>query len=146
MYEACQRWFSAATNAARLSRVLARDYPKIKKVSIDYALMEHARNVVVADGDFGWDDLGSWNALARHVKPDPEGNVALGELIHVDAARNIVVDARTRQRTPIALVGQRDSVLVLSDDAVLLAPKDQAQNVKALVKKLTEHKRFKNLT
>jgi mannose-1-phosphate guanylyltransferase len=146
MAEACQRWFAAATDPGRLTRVLARDYPKLRKVSIDYALMEQARNVVVADGDFGWDDLGSWNALARHLKSDAEGNVALGELIHVDAARNIVVDARTKQRTPVAIVGQSDTILVLADDAVLVVHKSQSQKLKELVKKLADHKTLRALT
>jgi mannose-1-phosphate guanylyltransferase len=146
MYEACQRWFQVADRPGRLARVLARDYPGLRKTSIDYALMERAQNVVVADGDFGWDDLGSWNALARHLKPDAAGNVALGELIHVDAARNIVVDARTKQRTPIALVGQRDTILVLTDDAVLVVPKPESQQLKELVKRLAESKQHRGLT
>src|SRR5437868_8087128 len=58
MYEACQRWFKVAGNPGRLNKVLAKEYPNIKRVSIDYALMEHAANVVVADGDVEWDDLG----------------------------------------------------------------------------------------
>src|SRR5260221_6796506 len=72
MYAACQRWFKVATNPAKLSKVLAKEYPDLKKVSIDYALMEHAQNVVVADGAFDWDDLGSWTALGRHLKADLE--------------------------------------------------------------------------
>jgi mannose-1-phosphate guanylyltransferase len=146
MYEACQRWFKAASDAARLRRMLARDYPPLRKVSIDYALMEHAQNVVVADGSFAWDDLGSWTALGRHLKADPEGNCAVADFVHVDGARNIVFDARTRaRRTPIAVVGLRDAILVQTDDAVLLAHKNQAQKVKELVKKLAEIPRLKKL-
>jgi mannose-1-phosphate guanylyltransferase len=145
MYAACQRWFAAAKNPAKLNKLLAKEYPSVKKISIDYALMEHAQNVVVADGSFEWDDLGSWNALARHLKPDPEGNCAVGDFIHVDAARNIIFDARTKNRTPIAVVGLRDSILVQTDDAVLLAHKSQSQKVKELVKKLGEMPRLKKL-
>jgi mannose-1-phosphate guanylyltransferase len=145
MFIACQRWFNAAKTPAKLNKVLAREYPGIKKVSIDYALMEHAQNVIVADGAFEWDDLGSWNALARHLKADPEGNCAVADFIHVDAARNIIFDARTKSRTPIAVVGLRDSILVQTDDAVLLAHKSQSQKVKELVKKLSEHPQFKKL-
>lgn len=144
MAEACQRWFKVA-GTPKLEKVLAKEYPEIKKISIDFALMEHAQNVVVADGNFEWDDLGSWNALARHLKPDAEGNCAVGDFIHVDAARNIIFDARTKNRTPIAVVGLRDSILVQTDDAVLLAHKSQSQKVKELVKKLSEDKRFKKL-
>ncbi|MGP8237512.1 MAG: mannose-1-phosphate guanylyltransferase [Limisphaerales bacterium] len=141
---ACQRWFQAA-GTPRLAKILAKEYPGIKKISIDYALMEHAHNVVVADADFAWDDLGSWTALARHLKPDAEGNCAVGQFLHVDAARNIIFDARTRQRTPIAVVGARDMILVQTDDAVLLADKGQAQKVKEMVKKLSESKEFQKL-
>jgi len=146
MYEACQRWFKVAGNAAKLAKVLAKEYPAIKKVSIDYALMEKAHNVVCADGAFEWDDLGSWTALGRHIKADAEGNCAVADFIHVDAARNIIYDARTKERrTPIAIVGLKDSILVQTDDAVLLAHKSQAQKVKELVKKLAEDVRLKKL-
>jgi mannose-1-phosphate guanylyltransferase len=136
MYAACQRWFKVADQPTKLARLLAKDYPGLEKVSIDYALMEHAQNVVVADGAFAWDDLGSWNALAHHLKPDAEGNCAVADFIHVDAARNLIFDARTRGRTPVAVVGQRDSILVITDDATLLAHKSQSQKIKDLVRKL----------
>src|SRR3954453_2852466 len=60
MAAACQRWFKVA-NTPKLPKVLAKEYPGVKRISIDYALMEHAQNVVVADGAFAWDDLGAWN-------------------------------------------------------------------------------------
>jgi len=146
MYDACQRWFKVANNPGKLNKVLAKEYPNLKKLSIDYALMEHAQNVLVADGAFEWDDLGSWTALGRHLKADPEGNCAVGDFIHVDAARNIIFDARTKdRRTPIAVVGLRDSILVQTDDATLLAHKSQAQKVKELVKKLGEDSKLKKL-
>ncbi len=146
MYAACQRWFKVANKPAKLARVLGKEYPDIKKISIDYALMEKAQNVIVADGAFGWDDVGSWTALGRHLKADPEGNCAVADFIHVDGARNIIFDARTRdRRTPIAVVGLRDSILVQTDDAVLLAHKSQAQKVKELVRKLGEDAKLKKL-
>jgi mannose-1-phosphate guanylyltransferase len=146
LYAACQRWFDAAAKPGRLSKVLAKEYPEVKKISIDYALMEKAQNVLVADGAFEWDDLGAWPALARHLKADSEGNCAVADFVHVDAARNIIFDARTRgRRTPIAVVGLRDSILVQTDDATLLAHKSQAQKIKELVKKLAEDPRWKKL-
>ena len=146
MYAACQRWFKVAGSPARLAKVLAKEYPEIKKISIDYALMEHAQNVIVADGAFEWDDLGSWSALGRHLKPDPEGNCAVAEFTHVDGARNIIFDARSKgRRTPIAVVGLRDAILVQTDDATLLAHKSQAQKVKELVRKLAEDPKLKKL-
>jgi mannose-1-phosphate guanylyltransferase len=144
MAAACQRWFKVA-NTPKLPKVLAKEYPGVKKISIDFALMEHAQNVVVADGAFSWDDLGSWPALARHIKADPEGNCAQANFVHVDAARNIIYDARTKNRTPIAIVGLRDSVIVQTDDATLVAHKTQAQKIKDLVAKLAQSKEYKRL-
>jgi mannose-1-phosphate guanylyltransferase len=135
MAQACQRWFRVA-GTPRLARLLAEDYPRLKRISIDYALMEHARNVAVAAGDFAWDDLGSWSALARHLKTDAEGNSAVADFLHVDAARNLVYDARTKQRHLIALVGVRDAIVVLTDDATLVAQKTHAQQVKEVVNRL----------
>jgi mannose-1-phosphate guanylyltransferase len=145
MFAACQRWFKVANKPAKLEKILAKEYPAIRKVSIDYALMEKAQNVICADGDFEWDDLGSWTALARHLKADAEGNCAVADFIHVDAARNIIFDARTKNKTPIAVIGLRDSILVQTDDAVLLAHKSQAQKVKELVKRLADDSTLKKL-
>ena len=144
MAEACRRWFKAAWTP-KLAKVLAKEYPDLRKTSIDYALLEHAQNVVVAAGDFAWDDLGSWTALGRHLKADPQGNCAVGDFIHVDAARNIVYDARTRNRTPIAIVGLRDSIVVMADDSTHVAHKSQAQKVKELVSKLAADPKYKKL-
>jgi mannose-1-phosphate guanylyltransferase len=145
MFAACQRWFKVANQPAKLAKVLAKEYPGIKKISIDFALMEKAQNVIVADGAFEWDDLGALPALARHLKQDAEGNAVVADFIHVDAARNIIYDARTKNRTPIAVVGLRDSILVQTDDAVLLAHKSQAQKVKELVRRLGEDAKLKKL-
>ncbi len=145
MEAACHRWFEAAGSPTKLKKVLKKEYPGIRRVSIDYAVMEKAQNVIVADGDFGWDDLGSWTSLAHHIKPDDEGNCAVADFVHVDAARNIIFDARTENRTPIAVVGLRDSILVQTDDSVLLAHKSQSQKVKQLVAKLAEDRKYKKL-
>lgn len=145
MSAACQRWFKAAHDPAKLARVLKKEYPDVKRISIDFALMEHAQNVICANGDFEWDDLGAWTALARHLKADPEGNCAVADFVHVDAARNIVYDARTKHRTPIAIVGLRDSIIVQTDDVTMVAHKTQAQKIKELVKKLAEDKRYRTL-
>jgi mannose-1-phosphate guanylyltransferase len=145
IHETGQRWLQVASQPARLKRLLAKDYPALKRISIDYALMEHARNVVVADGAFGWDDVGSWTALAHHLKPDLEGNCVVGDFLHVDAARNIVFDARTRSRTPVTAVGLTDTIIVLSDDATLVAHKSESQKIKDLVRKLGADKRYRHL-
>ena len=144
MAAACRRWFQAA-GTPRLGKVLAADYPALPKISIDYALMEHARNVVVADGSFAWDDLGSWTALGRHLPADAAGNCASADFIQVGSEGNIIFDARTKNRAPVAAAGLRNCILVLTDDAVLMAHKSQAQKVKELVRKLADDKKYKKL-
>jgi len=77
---------------------------------------------------------------------DPEGNSAVADFIHVDGARNVIFDARSKgRRTPIAVVGLRDSILEQTDDAVLLAHKSQSQKVKELVRRLAEEPKRKKL-
>ena len=114
----------------------AARYRAVPSVSVDYAVMGRAADLEVLSTAFDWDDLGAWPALARHVKQDSEGNAAVADLVHVDASRNIVFDNRTKGRTPITLVGVKDCIIVLTDDATLVAAKSEAQKIKDLVKKL----------
>ena len=99
----------------------------------------------MAAGDFTWDDLGAWTALARHLKPDAAGNCIVGEVMEVDSSRNIVFDARTKNRTTITLVSVTDSIVVATDDSFMVAHKSQAQKIKDLVKKLSDSKAHKKL-
>lgn len=146
IFAASRAWREAAARGAEaLAARLELDYPGLEKISIDYAVMERARNVVVADGAFTWDDLGSWSALARHLEADAQGNCAVGDFVHVGGAGNLIYDARTTGRTPIAVVGLNDVIVVHTDDAVLLVHKSQAQKVKDLVKQLAEHDELKKL-
>jgi mannose-1-phosphate guanylyltransferase len=142
---ACERWFKVAGDPRKLGRMLSRDYPRLKKISVDYALMEKAQNVVVADGAFDWDDLGAWPALMRHMKPDAEGNCSSGECLLVDGARNLIYDARRNHRTFTGIVGLRDSIVVFTDDATLVAHRSQAQKVKELVRLLAASKKHRTL-
>ena len=126
---------------------LKKDYPHIKKVSFDYGVMEHAHNVLVADGDFDWDDLGAWPALSRHLKADREGNCAEADFVHVDSARNVIFDARAKKnRNPIAVVGLRDCVIVQTDDTTLVAHKKATAKMRDLVAKLAADKAYRKLT
>ena len=147
LHEACERWFHAAASPAKLKRVLKKDYPHIKKVSFDYGVMEHAHNVLVADGDFDWDDLGAWPALSRHLKADREGNCAEADFVHVDSARNVIFDARAKKnRNPIAVVGLRDCVIVQTDDTTLVAHKKATAKMRDLVAKLAADIAYRKLT
>jgi len=146
LYDRCQKWFQVAESPIKLRKTLSKDYPNITKTSFDYGVMEHASNVLVADGSFHWDDLGAWPALARHLKPDAEGNCAEADFIHVDAARNVIFDARNKKaRKPIAIVGIRDCVIVQTDDATLIAHKRATAKMRELISKLSSTRAYKHL-
>jgi len=108
-------------------------YPQLEKISVDYAVMEKADNVVVANGDFDWDDVGDWPALARHLPADAAGNAVRGEFVGVDATGNVVVAAPGHT---VAAVGVKDLVIVHTRDATLICPKSEAQRVRELVNQL----------
>lgn len=133
----CGRWKTTAReHPERIPAALRRDYPGLDKVSVDYALLEKADNVVVAEGAFDWDDLGAWPALERHLNKDAAGNASVGDVVTVDSSNNVIFDGRTKGKTPIGLVGVRDSIVVLTQDAVLVAAKADAQKIKELVRQL----------
>jgi mannose-1-phosphate guanylyltransferase len=118
------------------ARSLKRAYPKLEKISIDYAIMEKAGNVIVANGDFAWDDVGDWAAVERHggrvgpefVSVDSTGCVVAGEPGHI-----------------VAAVGVDDLVIVHTRDATLVCRKSDAQRVRELVKKLAAGKKYQKL-
>ena len=114
---------------------LARAYGALEGRAIDVAVMERATNVSVVPVDFAWNDVGSWPSLAEVVEPDASGNHESGgaQVIARDAEGCIVHgDAGTL----VALVGVRDLVVVKSGDAVLVCPRDRAEEVKAIVARL----------
>lgn len=112
-------------------------YPQIRSVSVDYGIMEKADNIKVVAGDFGWNDVGSWDMLGVLHASDAEGNVATGDALLIDAKDSIVYSSGRL----IAAVGVDNLVIVETPDAVLVMPKDRAQDVKRAVEILKEQKR-----
>jgi mannose-1-phosphate guanylyltransferase len=115
-------------------------YPKMTATSIDFGVMERAKNVVTFQLDCGWDDLGSWLSLEslaeRLGRLSPEGVVTGGELVAVDSKRN-VVDAPGRL---VALLGIDDLIVVEHGDALLVARKDRAQDIRLIVEQVKKRR------
>ena len=88
--------------------------------------------------------LGSWPALARHVQADKASNSSVANLVQVDSV-HVIFDARTRNRTLIALVGISETIVVQTDDATMVAAKSESQKIKQLVALLAKDKRFAHL-
>ncbi len=109
-------------------------YPSLRAISIDYAVMEHADNIVMACGAFGWDDVGSWPAVAGHFKADPAGNVVVGACEPFESINNIVVS----ENRLTALIGVNGLVVVHSDTATLICPKERAEDVKKLMHRISQ--------
>ena len=107
---------------------LFRNQPKI---SIDYAVMEHARFIAVAESRFDWDDVGSWTSLRNHFATDADGNVADGLFAAVDS-RNLVVSGSPDHL--IAAIGVDNLVIVQTRDVTLVCAANQAQRIKELLK------------
>jgi mannose-1-phosphate guanylyltransferase len=112
---------------------LRRVYPTLKKTSIDYGVLEKATNQIVVEAGFQWDDVGTFDALARYVRADKDGNVLRGDTIAFDARNNLVDnDAKGM----VLLSGVSDLIVVRTDDVVLIVPRKQAEKIKDIVDRL----------
>jgi mannose-1-phosphate guanylyltransferase len=112
---------------------LRRAYPQCDDISIDYGVLEHAANIVgFPSKDFGWNDIGSWQAAYELGTKNLAGNVAHSPIEALDATGNYV-DAAGKF---VALVGVHDLVVVDTPDALLICPRAEAQKISALVKAL----------
>ena len=111
-----------------IASYLDSTFPSLPKISVDFAIMEHADSVVAAIAEYDWDDVGSWTALPDHLGKDDNDNTLRGRVVTLDAGRNIVVAGK---RT-VALCGVSDLVVVETDDAILVCHRNAAQNIKNL--------------
>lgn len=121
--------------------VLQKVYPLIPKISIDYGIMERADHVLALQSDFGWNDIGSLDMLSLMKESDQNGNIRYGETVCEDSCDCILYS--TDQL--IATVGLQNMIVVQGQDAVLVCPKDRAQDVRILVEQLKEQGRERYL-
>ncbi len=126
-----------AASPARLKAV----FREIPAQSIDYALMEKARGVVVSRGDFGWSDVGAWSSLFDVWERDANGNAAKGEALMLDASGSLVHNPGRFT----AVIGVQDLIVVNTPDALLVCAKDQDQRVKEVLDFLAKSGRLKPL-
>ena len=119
------------------AKVLGDVFPTLPSISIDHGVMEKAGGLAVVKGDFGWNDVGSWESAWELAPKDALGNALPPGAVAVDARGNFVCDRTTSgQKRVIALVGVEDLVVVETDDAVLVIPRARAQDVRAVVDEL----------
>lgn len=114
------------------ARYLARHFPGLPKISVDYAVLEKAAAVATVVAQFDWDDVGSWTALHKHFTPDDDANVTIGPVVAKGASHTIAVS----NGRVIALCGVKDLVVVETPDAVLVCARDAVQDIKKLMPEL----------
>ena len=112
---------------------LAKVYPDLKKISIDYALMENAKDIKVVTCDFTWDDVGSWDALYSHVDADSNDVRTRGDAITINCSDSLVVNEGGPVITAVGVAGL---TIVSTPDAILVVPKGDSQAVKDLYNQL----------
>ena len=115
-------------------KVIEEVYPTIPKISIDYGIMERADHVLVISGEFGWNDIGSLDMLSIMKDADENGNVAYGQQLLLDT-KDCIIYGNDKM---IATIGISDLIIVQTQDALLICPKDRAQDVKTVVETLKE--------
>ena len=124
-----------ALQTERWQSVLQDEFPQMKSISIDYAVLERAGGVYVLEAPFRWDDVGSWRALERLAGVDDSGNTIQGPFVGVETSGCIV---RTTDDHLVAAAGLKDFVVVHTPDATLVAPKDDENALRQIVKQLEE--------
>ncbi len=122
--------FDAAAAQGGEEAAVAGGYASLPSVSIDTGVMERAERVAVVPGDFGWSDVGSWTTAWELADKDDAGNALPHDAVAIDSARNYV---RAPHGKLVALVGLADLVVVDTEDALLVMPRERAQDVRAVV-------------
>ena len=129
---------SFAWNKSERQEVILRLWPEIQPETIDYGIMENAKNVAVIPAkDLGWSDVGSWDALFDILPSDQDGNIVMGGMHFPLDTRDSLVYTNQDQRL-IVTIGVDDLVVVDTGDVVFVCKKDQAQKVRQIVGQLKE--------
>ena len=137
LFAALER-IAAAWDSTKRDEVFRNEYEGLKKVSVDYAVMEMATDVIVLQAPFTWDDVGSWLALERHHPQDAAGHTVL-DTGHLSVnSKNCLVVGDGPGRQLIATVGVENLLIVRDGEAILVADKRDESGVKKLVEMLRE--------
>jgi mannose-1-phosphate guanylyltransferase len=132
--DAIDRAAAAGDEDAAVERI----FPTLPSISIDHGVMEKVGELAVVPGDFGWNDVGSWQSAWELAAKDEAGNAAPEGTVLVAAKENLVVDLRSKPagERVIALLGVEGLVIVETDDALLVVPRERAQDVRDVVDRL----------
>jgi mannose-1-phosphate guanylyltransferase len=127
------RRIAAAWDSPERDRAFAEEFAAIKGISVDYAVLEHATDVVVIEAPFSWDDLGGWSAAARQRGTDDAGNSSAGRHLAIETSGSIV---HTDDRHLVVTLGVKDILVVHTPDATLVADRAHEEGVRKVVAEL----------
>lgn len=152
MLEKYRRWLptsyrllmqmQAAMGTPRERSVIKRLFPKMEKISIDYGIMEKDRQMIVLPTDVTWSDIGNWRTVYDMLSEHPDHNVQRGKHITVDSRGNMLFSYTGKL---IATAGLEQMIVIETEDAILVCPKNRAQDVKLIVAELERQKMTKHL-
>ncbi len=118
-------------NTEREQEYIKEAYAQCKNISIDYGIMEKAKNVFVLSAEFGWSDLGTWKSLYEQLPHDPKGNAIVGPHVMVDNTSNCIINM---PKDKLAIIqGLENFIVVQTENVLLICPKDDEQQVRNLV-------------
>jgi mannose-1-phosphate guanylyltransferase len=124
----------AALSTPEYGSTLARVWPQVERQTIDYGVMEGADDVAVLPVDIGWSDVGSWSSMEELRDADAHGNVVVGDCLRIDTENTIVFS----EGRLVATIGVKDLIVVETDEAVLVCPREREQEVRRVVRRLRE--------
>lgn len=121
--------------SANFDEVFATEFAAIEGVSIDYAVMEHAEEIVVIEASFDWDDVGNWTAVGRLRGSDKDGNTIVGRHLGIDTSDSII---RGQEGHLVVTLGVQGLIVVQTPDATLVADRKSEESIRELVKMIKE--------
>ncbi len=142
IYSACQQALADAQFDLDFVRVNRDVFMQCPDDSIDYAVMEKTESAAVVAMDASWNDVGAWSSLWEISAKDEKGNVHKGDVISIDSEQNYIVS----EKSLVATIGIKDLVIIQTADAVLVAKKDQVQDVKKVVDQIKSQGRQEHHT
>ena len=127
-------------NLQRINSVndIAKVWPRIEAISVDYGIMERSKRIALIPADFYWTDLGSWEAFAEIFPKDKKGNIVSGDTLNLDSHGVCVF---TRGNRLVSTIGVNNVVIADTPDALLVCDRNRTQDVKHLVERLKTLKR-----
>jgi len=128
-----------AIGAKNFNNVLQKEYPLCEKISFDYGVMEKIdlNKVVILPADLGWNDVGTWHALKDELSQEQD-NLIKGEVVTVNTSGTLIYG---KKKKLIAVAGLKNFIVVDTDDALLICPKEEATQIKKLIEKIREEKK-----